>query len=217
MSRVRLPIAALMVVVAVAALDFAAMSQPSDWLMRAAFTTTFLLLLAATLAARFGRAPHGAWWGFALCGWAYYLSVFTGLARSAPDGSAEYLPPLLTARLLDDLGDRYVALEFNAASSRHDHDLELTAGHRRKHYFVQAGHALCCLAFGAIGGALGLLIEPWGERRHEERRGLAPTAPSADGPPPGDLLAGIGRAVEAGSGAEPPAILEEISLPLREP
>lgn len=104
MTGNRISLRGFMAVIALLAIEFAAMRAGSSFWYSAIYTLTVVLLLLATLAARYRRGRSGAFWfGFALFGWAYLCLVLgpwssshsrdtVGFQRSNPD--------ILTTQLL---------------------------------------------------------------------------------------------------------------------
>jgi hypothetical protein len=72
----RISIAELLGFIAVLAVGFAAMRDGSPPVFCAAYTITLVALLIALLGAWVGTRPRGAWCGFAVFGWAYFLITF---------------------------------------------------------------------------------------------------------------------------------------------
>jgi hypothetical protein len=81
MKRVRIPIAAVMAIIALVAFDLAAVRVASDdWVDLTRYAT--IAMLVATSLAWSRRMGRGGWWfGFALLGWAYFALVLDATAR----------------------------------------------------------------------------------------------------------------------------------------
>jgi hypothetical protein len=108
MKRFRIPIAAVMAVIALVALELAALRLGSEAWVDLTRYLTVATLAAATYLARYRRGDHGNWWfGFALFGWAYFAMVLDALGRRSfafglrpmPSG-APILPPVTLLGLL---------------------------------------------------------------------------------------------------------------------
>jgi hypothetical protein len=68
------------------AAEFAALRAGTAFWFRTVYTSTVVMLLVATLAARFShRAGRPFWFGFALFGWAYFLLVLGPWSQPPPD------------------------------------------------------------------------------------------------------------------------------------
>jgi uncharacterized membrane protein YtjA (UPF0391 family) len=97
MMRFRVSIAALMAAVLVAAIGFAALTNPSAWWSSILFTLTLALFLIATVGAiRGGNKTF--WLGFALFGWSYMIVSYEPWSKHATTP-----PPLVTIGLLNRL------------------------------------------------------------------------------------------------------------------
>jgi hypothetical protein len=106
MRRVRIPIFAMMVVIAFLALEMAALNVASEGWVDVSHHMTVLALAAATCMARYRKGDGNAWWfGFALFGWAYFALVLDSTARASPivfRRTVVGLPPLAFLVLLMD-------------------------------------------------------------------------------------------------------------------
>jgi hypothetical protein len=99
----RIPIAAIMAIIAVLAVEFAALRAASaDYVDVTRKLTVVLLALAAYLARSRSRDRAAWWFGFALVGWAYFAMVIDESARRGnnPMGKAMELPPMALIGLL---------------------------------------------------------------------------------------------------------------------
>jgi hypothetical protein len=195
--RVRVSIAAVMVVVALAALALVGFREGTLVWAAAVQSVVALVLLALSLTALLARGRRRAFAiGFALFGWAYLAwSVGYPLA-------AERIPPPVLQPLLTDLctrlhpvapGSELVGtwtatnapgstaqlvsrVQFVDAGQPFTREVVLfqsadgsqATWPGRPEHFIQIGHALGTLLFGLIGGL-------WGLREHA-RRGRAPLA-----------------------------------------
>jgi hypothetical protein len=70
MFRRRVTIASLLAVILFLALVFAGLRAGTTIWMRSIYTTTFLALIYAAIAAKYRGA---FWYGFSVAGWAYFL------------------------------------------------------------------------------------------------------------------------------------------------
>src|SRR4051794_36572493 len=102
MTSTRLSLSGLMVVIAILAAEFAAMRSGSQLWFSTIYSITLLVLLVATLAARFRRGGARAFWfGFALFGWAYFLMAlgpWSGLEERGAHEVRKFDSDLLTTR-----------------------------------------------------------------------------------------------------------------------
>ena len=108
-SRVRIPIAALMALIAVLAVEMASFRVASDGYVDLWRHLTVVMLAVATYLARYREGDRAAWWfGFALFGWAYFaLAVGASARRSAVSFlSLRPLPPVTFLVLF--VGDGYL-------------------------------------------------------------------------------------------------------------
>lgn len=101
MRRFRLSIAGLLVVVAVAAVGFAAIRVASAAWSGALYSLTFFLLIGSLLGIGFGRGTRRTFWiGFAALGWGYVVLHYV-------PWNGRYLGPyLLAPNLFEELYDR---------------------------------------------------------------------------------------------------------------
>jgi hypothetical protein len=114
MRQVRVSIAGLMALVAVAAVGFAAVRTGSTFGFRVAYSLVVTLLIVATIAARYRRGREGAFWfGAAVTGWALFL---VGHSYS-PNVSFLPNPNLLTTMLGRKLTDLVIPRRAVIASS----------------------------------------------------------------------------------------------------
>jgi hypothetical protein len=82
MKPVRIPIAAVMALIAVIALELAALRLATEAWVDVTRHLTIATLATATYLARYRRGEEGAWWfGFALSGWAYFALALDAMAR----------------------------------------------------------------------------------------------------------------------------------------
>ena len=97
MKRLRFSIGALMGLVLLVAVGFAALRSSTPIWASSIFTATFLCLTVGLLGA---FARRGAWLGFAVFGWAYFLGVFW----LWPGVNGVTAPPFVSKHLIDSLG-----------------------------------------------------------------------------------------------------------------
>ena len=80
--RIRIPIAAIMAVIAVLAVEMASFRVASDGYVNLTRHLTVVVLATATYLARYREGDRAAWWfGFALFGWAYFALAVDASAR----------------------------------------------------------------------------------------------------------------------------------------
>jgi hypothetical protein len=92
--RFRIPIAAIMALIALLAVELAALRVATTGFVDLTRFLTVAMLAVATYLARFREGDRAAWWfGFALCGWAYLALVIDATARR-DTGSMAALRPL---------------------------------------------------------------------------------------------------------------------------
>ncbi len=101
MGRLRISIAGSMSLVALAAIEVAALRSAEDgWVDTCRFVTVIALVLA-TFLARNRRGEEGAFWfGFAAVGWATFVLVLDVLASRRDSDSVVSLLPLLVLRAI---------------------------------------------------------------------------------------------------------------------
>ena len=95
--RIRIPIAALMAVIAVLAVELASFRVASDGDVNLTRHLTVVMLAAAVYLARYRESDRAAWWfGFALFGWAYFALVVDATARHSAASvlSLRAVPPV---------------------------------------------------------------------------------------------------------------------------
>jgi hypothetical protein len=97
----RFSISGLLAIVAVCAVGIAALRGGSDLWFRSTYTATLAALAVATLGAMLDTRPRGAWHGFALFGWGYYLAIFVPAIHDVIGAQFVALP------FLDDLAERF--------------------------------------------------------------------------------------------------------------
>jgi hypothetical protein len=196
MRRIRFTIASLLVVVLLAAVGFAALSEASDLWDSGAFTLTLVVLLVSILLAVHSTESRRAFWlVFALFGLAYLgLSLVPSieprllttkalayLDAKVPGRSVGVLAFSPGGKLLATSGQGHVGL-WDAATGKL---LGVVPGTNEN--FVKIGHCLFALVAGWFGGQL--------SRRLCRRPGAPDTSV-----PAGPL---IGSAVSAGRDPEP--------------
>jgi hypothetical protein len=101
--RVRFPIAALMALIALIAVEMASLRVASDGFVDLSRHLTVAMLAVATYLARYREGDRAAWWfGFALLGWSYFALVVDASSRShtAMMISRRELPPVTMLGLL---------------------------------------------------------------------------------------------------------------------
>lgn len=149
-------LACLMAFIAVLGMGLALMRAASEFAFEAAFTGTFFLLLAATIAARH-RGPF--WYGFAVVGWGYFLIGAGPWFGAAPVGSQGELRlnlSTITGFLLDQTV-RSCYPDPRSPEGRHLRK-ELT-------YALSIGHMILAFTFAVIGG---LCVRFFENRRRSE-------------------------------------------------
>ncbi len=83
-KRIRIPIAALMAVIAVLAVELASFRVASDGYVDLTRLLTVVMLAVAVYLARYREGDRAAWWfGFALFGWAYFALAVNASARQS--------------------------------------------------------------------------------------------------------------------------------------
>lgn len=151
-SPVRVPILAIVLVVAACAIAFTALRTASRPWHDATYTFTVFLLLIAVLASRYRRGGERAFWfGFAVFGWGFFLlgyvpwiSPFGGLG---PASSRPLNPNLLTSRVTLFLLP-YLRTSTNSLGAI-DPITWATLG---------IVHQIMTLVIGAVGGLIALLL-----------------------------------------------------------
>ncbi|MDB5351202.1 MAG: hypothetical protein JWN86_2449 [Planctomycetota bacterium] len=160
MLRFRMTLGGLFVAVMVTAVELSALAKPSYVSAPAAFLLAIVVLLCASIGARFGREPRASWWGFALFGWAYFGLAFGPWMQSERDDPAVWksMPPpteglLLRAR--ETLYDSFFPADGKNSPeyTRAMETLLETRGH-----FMEAGHSLFALLFAMMGAVLGPIV-----------------------------------------------------------
>ena len=92
--RVRFPIAALMALIALLAVEMASLRVATDGFVDLTRALTIATLLAATFRARHASGDRAAWWfGFAAVGWAYLILVIDAASRRDPSAWAAFRAP----------------------------------------------------------------------------------------------------------------------------
>jgi hypothetical protein len=98
--RVRFPIAALMAVIALLAIELASYRVASDGYVDLTRHLTVFMLAVAAYLARYREGERAAWWfGFALLGSAYFALVIDATARREPPSFSSLRPPPPTTLL----------------------------------------------------------------------------------------------------------------------
>jgi hypothetical protein len=96
--RVRIPIAAVMAAIALIAVEMGALRVASGGFVDLSRSLTIVALAVATFQARPRRGDEAAWWfGFAVCGWAYFaMDVDATVRQTAVIGRfpIPVLPPM---------------------------------------------------------------------------------------------------------------------------
>jgi hypothetical protein len=170
MGRYRFTLAALMGAVALIAVGVAALRSPT------AIRASLVVLLAvgaicgATVGAILRRGPdRGAWLGFAVFGWAYFLLTLSPWGGEHGLGTARFLTRASTALLLQidpDLVDapiggveEFVVFAGTGKSRSYDHGIF---------------HALLAVVFAAVGALVGRVVAAPGDPK--------PSRPTTPGP-----------------------------------
>jgi hypothetical protein len=157
--RPRFSLAALMVIVVVAGVGFAAMRSSTTLWASEIFTLTLGMLLVGAFGAMAHRGrTRLTWAGFALFGWAYLLAVFGPWAD--PNGAT--VPPLLTTRLLQQIGPQVLGSQWGASAGYMGETDVVIAGVtvRSPRHFPGIGHCFSALVFGLIGDGVGRTFAP---------------------------------------------------------
>lgn len=105
--RVRFPIAAMMALIALLAVEMASLRVASDGYVDLSRHLTVAMLAVATYLARYRDRGWGDWWfGFALAGWAYFALVIEALARMRASTFVSTMRPVTFLGLL--LDEKYL-------------------------------------------------------------------------------------------------------------
>lgn len=158
MTRFRISIAGLMLLVAVVALGVMGLKEGTELWASATFTLTVVILLGAILNAVHGHGSRRAFWGgFVLFGWIYLLWIFRPWSQQNQEPD---VPPMLTSVLLDLVHERihpepvYIPDPNIPAPGIHmiikPGTVPWTGDITN---YRQVGHCLAALLFGVLGGA----------------------------------------------------------------
>ena len=168
MPRLRVTVFVLMLIVAVAALGFAAIRSHSDlWVGGFSLGTVTLLLVSAILARYGGRDRRPFWFGFALFGGVVYLHALldpSASPRAIRNGRESPMTLALTQvvlGLVPHLRDPDVSVE----------EMEVHAENA-----VRITYLMVSLAVGFIGGAVAILVR---DRRRRKLGGAKRTGRTA--------------------------------------
>jgi hypothetical protein len=149
MGRLRISIAGIMGLVALTAVEVAALRSAEDgWLDTCRFVTVISLLLATFLARNRGGEEGAFWFGFAALGWATFILVLDVVASRRDSDSVVSLLPLLVLR----------AIANRTASSNY-----ATALREMRQFHIL--HLMFILPVGLIGGVISGLVARRGRRR----------------------------------------------------
>ena len=138
MGRLRIPIAGIMCLVALAAVEVAALRSAEDgWVDTCRFVTVIALVLA-TFLARNRRAEAGAFWfGFAALGWATFILVLDVLAAQ---------------RFSDSVVSRFLLSVLRAIADRPPSTNYITSLREMRQFHIL--HLMLILPVGLLGGVI---------------------------------------------------------------
>jgi len=157
MKSLRPSITALLAIVALSGLAFAALRSASDLWFSAFYTATTLLLLWSVLEARFRRGGERAFWfGFAVFGWGFFLLAmgpWKDMHEAVTQGTAlGYNSNMITHKLI-----RFLAPRMRKQADDLDILDKITVN------TIGIAHLLVSLTFALFGGIVGALM--WRRRR----------------------------------------------------
>jgi len=96
MKGMRIPIAGLMAIIVVVAVELAALGNATGVSVDVSRILTVALLVMSTYLARYRTGAEGAWWfGFSLFGWSYYVLMLDAMGRwfaFSSDSIVSFLP-----------------------------------------------------------------------------------------------------------------------------
>lgn len=179
MRHRHITLGAMLILLAVFALEFAAMAHPTETRLSATNLVTLLTLLVALLGAGLGREPRGGWWGFAAFGWAYLLLVLGPLlpveshanddfwnSESKYDLDVFHGPGFhLATDVLHGLAEEALPLPpLDVNTDPFDRENRSAECFLERAVFEQMGQDVFCLLFAVLGAGLGILIAPGATR-----------------------------------------------------
>jgi hypothetical protein len=158
MTRIRFTIAQLIAIVLFAGVGFAALRSLTMLWASAIFTLTLAVLLIGVLGtmAHRGRARL-TWAGFALFGWAYLFALF----GAWPDLNGLTTPPLLTTRLLQQVGPQILGSAWSGPVYAGEETVAVAGVTvRSPKQFRRIGHCFMSLVFGLVSAGIGRTFAP---------------------------------------------------------
>ncbi len=206
MFKVRVSISALMLVVVLFALEFAALRSGSQLWFSVVYTLTALLLMFAIVASKYGRrAARPFWFGFAAFGWGYLLLVMIAYRHSTYGGQIDDSRAAWSL-----LSSQWVATSLHwfrgdapvagfDVKMRRDSD-EITEFARCT---AQIAHMMITLIVALFGGAIAIVLRGRRERPTNERAGPSQTA----------TIAALGLAIVALSAIVGAAVVDNAATP----
>jgi hypothetical protein len=148
----RFSLAALMAFVIMAGVAFANLRCSTKLWASVVFSLTLTILLISGFGAIAHRgAARLTWAGFALFGWAYFLAVFGSWA----DLNGVTVPPLITTRLLEQVGPNVLGNEYGPSVAGEPDVVVAGVTVKSAWQFRRIGHCFSALVFGLIGAGVG--------------------------------------------------------------